>query len=333
MSSRAQRGILGWKNAGGTSKLVAALRGNNAMTGPLQVGFLGLGQMGAPMAERLLCDGIALHVFDPAALALARLASLGARTHADPASVADAAEIVLACLPSPAVSEAVALGPRGIAQGKAVRVYAEMSTIGCASIERIAAGLAAREIGLVDAPVSGGPPAALAGTLTLMVAGGPAEMDLALPALERIGRSIYRVGDRPGLGQMMKLVNNLVVAANMAAVFEALVLGAKGGLDADMMVGILNASTGRSMVSTDMVPRSVLTGRFDFGATIAILDKDVALGLEQAAKLSVPMWTLEQSARLWRFAATQGRGAEDITALIRVMEEWAGVTVRGARPP
>ncbi len=292
-----------------------------------QIGFIGLGQMGAPMALRVLAPDIALHVYDPAEAAIGCLVEAGAIRHGSPASVAAAADLVFACLPSPAVSEAAALGPQGIGEGGRVRVYVEMSTIGRAAIERIAAGLAARGIATVDAPISGGPPGARAGTLAVMAAGADAAMAVAEPVLQRIGRVVYRLGSQPGLGQMMKLVNNLVAAANIATTFEALVLGAKAGLAAPMMLDVLNASTGRSLVSTDMAPRA-LTGRFDFGATIAVMEKDMALGLVEATALGVPMWTLEQAARLWRFAVTQGRAGEDITALIQVMEAWAGVTVR-----
>ena len=297
------------------------------------IGFIGLGQMGAPMAKRLLGPDTTLHVHDRASAAMEHLVAAGAVGHASAAAVADAAPLVFACLPSPAISEAVALGPDGIIAGAAIRTYVEMSTVGRQCVERIAAGLAARNIGFVDAPISGGPPGARAGTLAVMASGAPDAIALAESALRRIGRSLHVLGDRPGLGQTMKLVNNLVIAANMASTFEALVLGAKAGLDADAMVAVLNASTGRSLVTTDIVPRSVLTRSFDFGATIAIMEKDVRLGLAEAAALSVPMWTLEQAARLWTFAVTQGRAADDISALIRVMEEWAGTTVGGGQPP
>ena len=294
----------------------------------MQVGFIGLGQMGRPMAERLLCPEISLHVFDPDAAAMDRLISLGAIGHPDPASVAGAASLVLSCLPSPAVSEAVALGPDGIVKGQAVRTYVEMSTIGRRTVGRIADGLAERGIGLLDAPISGGPPGARTGTLAIMASGVDDDLRRAEPALRRIGRSVHRVGQRPGLGQAMKLVNNLVVAANMASTFEALVLGAAAGLDPRSMTDVLNASTGRSMVSAEMVPHNVLNGRFDFGATIAIMEKDVALGLVEAAELNIPLRVLAESARLWRSALDEGRGSDDITALIRLMEEGAGVTVR-----
>ncbi len=302
------------------------------MAGLMQVGFIGLGQMGRPMAERLLCPELSLHVFDPDVAAMERLTILGAAGRPDPASIANAAVLVLSCLPSPMVSEAVALGPNGIVRGQAVRTYVEMSTIGRRTVGRIADGLAERGIGLLDAPISGGPPGARAGTLAIMASGSDDDLRRAEPALRRIGRSIHRVGQRPGLGQAMKLVNNLVVAANMASTFEALVLGSAAGLDPQAMTDVLNASTGRSMVSAEMVPNSILNGRFNFGATIAIMEKDVALGLAEAAEPDIPLHVLTESARLWRSALDDGRGAEDITALICRMEQSAGIMVRSTDP-
>ncbi len=293
-----------------------------------QIGFIGLGQMGAPMAQRLLEPDVTLHVFDPSDVAAGRLVEGGAVRHASPAAVADAAPLIFACLPSPKVSEAVALGESGVASGALVKVYVEMSTIGSACVTRIAGGLARHGIATVDAPISGGPPGARAGTLAIMAAGAPDAVAAAKPSLQRIGRTVYRLGEQPGSGQMMKLVNNLIVAANMASTFEALVLGAKAGLDPATMVDVVNASTGRSMVSAEMVPGPVLSGRFDFGAAIAVLEKDMSLGLAEANTLGVPMWTLEQAARVWRFAVSQGRGSDDITALIQLMEGWAGAVVR-----
>jgi 3-hydroxyisobutyrate dehydrogenase-like beta-hydroxyacid dehydrogenase len=297
------------------------------------IGFLGLGQMGSAMAERLLRSGVLLHVHDPSPPAMRRLEQLGAVTHPDAAAVADAAGTVFACLPNAAVSEAVLTGPGGVLAGRRLATYIEVSTIGSAAAERIGGVLAGREIGFLDAPISGGPPGARAGTLAIMAAGPAAVLDRAMPALRLLGRTVLHVGERPGLGQMMKLVNNLVAAANMATLFEALVLGARAGLDPEQMATVLNAGTGRSMISQEMLPTSVLSGRFDFGATIAVMEKDVSLGLAEAQRLEVPMWTLEQSARLWRFACTQGMAGDDITALIRVMEGWTGASVRGAAAP
>jgi len=151
------------------------------------------------------------------------------------------------------------------------------------------------------------------------------------PWLEKIGKTVFVLGEKPGQAQLMKLVNNLMNAANMATAFEALVLGAKGGLDADMMVRVVNASSGRSAATEQKVPQSVLTGSFDYGARLAIMYKDVVLGLQEAEDLGVPMWAHETVGQLWRFAMTEGRGEDDFTSLIRTLEGWAGAEVRSAR--
>jgi 3-hydroxyisobutyrate dehydrogenase-like beta-hydroxyacid dehydrogenase len=293
-----------------------------------RIGFLGLGQMGAPMAERLFGPDVELHVFDPRPEAVAPFVARGAVACGSPREVADAASIVLACLPSGEVSEVAALGPEGVVHGHAIRVYAEMSTIGRPAVERIAAGLAARGIAAVDTPITGGPPGARAGTLALMVAGAADAVATLRPFLERIGKRLFVLGERPGQGQVMKLVNNLLIAANMVSAFEALAMGAKAGLDPDAMVDVVNAGTGRSFVTSDMMP-AVLSRRFGFGAAIEVVDKDVHLGLEEARALGVPMWGVEQAARVWRFAATQGMAKDDISELARLMERWAGAEIRG----
>jgi len=293
--------------------------------GTAEVGFIGLGNMGRPMAERLLAPGIRLHVHDPDPRALACLVDQGAVGHGSPAAVADHAACVFACLPSAAVSERAALGAEGVSAGQVVRVYAEMSTIGRQAVLHIADGLRPRGIGMVDAPVSGGPAGARAGTLAIMVAGAAEARAALMPFLQRIGNRVFAMGDEVGGGQTMKLVNNLVLANTMAGTFEALVMGAKAGLDAAMMNEVLNASTGCSRVTTDIIPRNVLPGRFDFGAATSIVAKDVALGVAEAQALGVPMWTLEQAARLWQFAGALGHGSSDITTLLPLMASWAGV--------
>lgn len=291
----------------------------------MELGFLGLGQMGAAIAERLQAADARLHVFDPNPVAVAPFVLRGAVDHASAADVANVASIVFACLPEATISESVA---REVAGGSAVRVYVEMSTIGGATMRRIEQIVGAHGIALVDCPVSGGPKGARAGTLSVITAGAPAVVAQMRPWLECIGKNLFVVGEKPGQAQLMKLVNNLINAANMATAFEALVLGAKGGLDPDQMVQVINVSTGRNSATQDKVPRAVLPGTFDYGARLATMVKDVVLGLQEAETLGVPMWTHETVGALWRFAATQGYGDTDLTSLIKVMEGWAGVEVR-----
>jgi 3-hydroxyisobutyrate dehydrogenase-like beta-hydroxyacid dehydrogenase len=126
----------------------------------------------------------------------------------------------------------------------------------------------------------------------------------------------------------MKLVNNLINAANLATAFEALVLGAKGGLDPDQMVNVLNVSTGQNSATLTKVPKAVLTGSFDYGSSLTIMVKDVVLGLREAEALGVPMWVHGAVGQLWRFAEQQGLGPADFTSMIKVLEGWAGVEVR-----
>ncbi|MFZ4411192.1 MAG: NAD(P)-dependent oxidoreductase [Paracraurococcus sp.] len=288
------------------------------------IGFLGLGQMGAPMAERLLAPDVALHVFDPNPAAMAPFAARGAVACASAGEVAAKAEIVFACLPNAKVSEAVAA--EAVAAG-APRLYAEMSTIGRQAVERIAALLAPRGTACVDASISGGPAGARAGTLAMMAAGDPAAVAALRPWQERIGRQVFVLGDKPGQAQVMKLVNNLLFAANLTAACEGFAMGAKAGLDPDAMMAMVNAGTGRSLI-TERVMEEVLSGRFRYGASLAVMDKDAQLGIAEASALGVPMWTLEQAARVWRFAALQGAGAEDLSAVARFVEGWAGTEIR-----
>ena len=294
------------------------------MTYPISIGFLGLGHMGASMAERLLAPDIKLFVFDTRQEAMEPFVKQGATACASPGLVANNAEIIFASLPNPHVSEAVA---SEVAGGSAVRVYAEMSTVGRESIERIAALLAARGIACVDSPVTGGPAVARAGNLTLLAAGAPEAVAAVKPWQLRIGKTVFVMGDRPGQAQVMKLVNNLLLAANLVTASEGFVMGAKAGIDPDAMLAMVNAGTGRSLVTETMMEH-VIGGDFAFGGALALLDKDARLGLAEASALNVPMWTLEQAARVWRFAMIQGHGNDDLTTIARVMEAWAGVEIR-----
>lgn len=291
----------------------------------MKLGFLGLGQMGSAIAERLQEAGAELQLFDPNTAAVEPFVAKGAHAHASPTGVAKAARIVFACLPSGAVSEAVA---RDVAAGSTVRTYVEMSTIGGPAQAKVQAIVEARGITLVDCPISGGPKGARAGTLTVITAGSPDARAEIRPWLHKIGKNVFEVGDKPGQAQLMKLVNNLVNAANMATAFEALVLGAKGGLDPDQMVNVLNVSTGQNSATLTKVPKSVLTGSFDYGSSLTIMVKDVVLGLKEAEALGVPMWVHETVGQLWRFAEQQGLGPADFTAMIKILEGWSGVEVR-----
>jgi 3-hydroxyisobutyrate dehydrogenase len=195
------------------------------MSQRINLGWIGLGQMGAPMAERLLSEDVNLHVFDTEADVMSTFVSKGAVAHTSPHAVADAAEVVFACLPSPAVSERIAFGPDGVSKGQKIRLYVETSTVGSGCIQAIGAELAKRGIVTVDGPISGGAPAAREGRLMMMVSGDPLAVEEVTPWLSRIGRQVTCLGPQLGQAQIMKLVNNMVMAANMVVASEGFSLG------------------------------------------------------------------------------------------------------------
>ncbi|MGE0628015.1 MAG: NAD(P)-dependent oxidoreductase, partial [Hyphomicrobiaceae bacterium] len=294
-----------------------------------RLAFIGCGAMGAPMAERLLDAGHALHVYDPNPAATVPLAKRGANVARSPREAAEGCEIAFACLPDPQVSRAVALDSGGIVACGNLDIYVEMSTIGSRTVKDIAAGLAKSGIAFLDAPVSGGPRGARGGTLSTMVAGEHATFEHARPFLESIARNVFYMGDTPGLGQVTKLANNMISAAGMAAAFEASVMAVKAGVDARILIDTVNASTGRNSATMDKFPASVLTRSFDYGGKLSTMYKDVFLCLEEARDLNVPMWVGSNVVQLWFHAMTQGRGNDDYTTLIKMIEDWAGVTVGG----
>lgn len=288
-------------------------------------GFIGLGAMGGAIARRLVSAGIPLHVYDPDHKKCEEFKQLGAVVQPSAKAVADAAQTIYVCLPNASVSRSVA---QEVSLGSSVQVYVEMSTIGRKAVMDIAKVLEGQAIDMVDAPVSGGPRGADAGTLAIIMAGTEQALAQVRKTVSCMGSNVFEVGVEPGMAQMMKLVNNLISAANMVSAYEALVLGAKAGLDPDQMVDIINVSTGRNSATTDKVPKSILTGTFDYGASIHTIHKDVSIGLEEAHDLQVPMWLGQSVRQAWEFAITQGGGDLDFTALIQYMERWAGVEVR-----
>ena len=259
----------------------------------------------------------------------APLVARGAVAASSPRAAAEASEVAFACLPSPDVSRKVALDVDGIIACKGLAAYVEMSTIGSKTVKAIAQGLAAAGIPVLDSPVSGGPRGARAGTLSTMVAGERATFESVKPLLETVARNVFYIGEAPGLGQVTKLANNMISAAGMAAAFEASAMAVKAGVDARTLIDTVNASTGRNSATMDKFPAAVLTRSFDYGGKLSTMYKDVLLCLEEARELNVPMWVGSNVVQLWFHAMTQGRGNDDYTTLIKMIEDWAGVVVGG----
>jgi 2-hydroxy-3-oxopropionate reductase len=293
------------------------------------IGFIGVGVMGGPMAERLVGAGHRLIVHDIDAQAMQRLTSIGATAARSPKEVADRASTVFVSLPTPQIVREVALGADGVIHGKAVRTFVDLSTTGTMVEKEIAIALGKRNITPIDAPVSGGATGAKAGTLAVMVAGDAATIDQLRPLFDVFGK-VFVAGALPGQAQMLKLLNNLLSLSALAMSCEAMVAGVKAGLDPDLMIAAINAGSGRNTATADKIPRAVLTRSFDFGFPISGALKDVSLAVDECQALGVPMWVGNAARQLWQYAYAQGEPKLDMTNLIRYLEKLAGgVTVKG----
>ena len=296
------------------------------------LGFIGVGDMGGPMAGRLLDAGFSLAVYDVRDEATAPLAARGATVAASPKAVADVVDTVIVSLPTPDVVRAVALGDNGIIHGSAVRRYVDLSTTGAVMAVQISKALGKKGIASLDSPVSGGVRGAEAGTLALMVSGPKALYEDMLPAFGAIGKNPFYLGEAPGLGQTMKLTNNYLSATANIATAEAMVMGVKAGLDPAIMVEVFNASSGRNDSTMNKVPNSILNRRFDKSMKQRLLYKDVRLCMAEAEAMDVPMWLGNSVKQVLAFAVSQGTGDEPSVALIKYLEDWAGVTVGKEEP-
>jgi 3-hydroxyisobutyrate dehydrogenase len=291
-------------------------------------GFVGVGRMGGPMAGRLLDAGHKLTIFDISEAAMAPLVARGAERAGSPREVASAVETVFVSLPTPDIVHAVALGPDGLVSGNRIKTYIDLSTTGPRMAADVAAALGQREITTIDSPVSGGVGGAKAGTLAVMVASPAKDFARLEPVLKTFGR-VFHVGERAGLGQTMKLANNMLSAAAMAISSEAIVMGVKAGLDAQTMVDVINAGSGRNTATQDKFPKAILPRSFNYGFAAGLMFKDVKLCVEEAAALKVPMVVGAAVHKLWQQANTENGPASDITEIVRLMEKAAGVEVRG----
>jgi len=295
------------------------------------LGFVGVGRMGSHMARRLVSAGHKVVVYDADPRALQRATATGADAAHSPADVASQAEIVMASLPTPDIVKAVALsGHDGLVAGTRIRTFIDLSTTGPRVAAEVAQGLQEKGIVAVDAPVSGGPAGAEKGTLAVMASGPKALSDQLTPLLAVIGK-VFWVGETPGLGQTMKLCNNLLSATAISITSEALVLGTKAGLDPAVMLDVINAGSGRNTATADKFPRCVLPRSFDFGFATALLYKDVRLCLEEGERLGVPMIVGNAVRQLVGITKALKGEDSDITEIVQPIEQWAGTEVKSPK--
>jgi 3-hydroxyisobutyrate dehydrogenase len=290
------------------------------------VGFIGLGNMGGPMALNVIARGFALVAHDVNPQAAAPLRAAGADVAASPAEVAARASRTIVIVETTAQVEAVIAGERGIVETAAPgSIVACMSTIDPFVARRLAEQLAAKGVAMLDAPVSGGTERAASGQLSV-IAGGPREaFEACRDVFEAMGSRLFHVGG-VGQGLAMKLVNNMLVQVNTVAVAEALVMGVKAGLNPRTIYEVVRASTGTSYAFEHRVPK-IIARDFAPGGTMDIYFKDQELETAFAKQLGVPLLLANVSQQVYQMARAAGLNKEDGSAIVRVLERMAGVHV------
>lgn len=292
-----------------------------------KAGFIGLGKMGRPMTQQLLKAGFEVTVHNRSRGVVDELAREGARPASSPREVAEAADFVLTCLPTPGAVEEVYLGEHGVAAGgKSGQVWIDHSTVSPATNAACADAAAGTGAAFLDAPISGGPARAADGTLTIMIGGEAATFERAKPLFDVMGQNVKLCGG-PGTGTIVKLVNQLLVGVHTVAAVEGFVMGVKAGADPQVMLDLLGTSFGASAMLNRHVPL-ILQRKFDPATPVNLILKDLGLIHTFGQDLGVRMLLTSTSLELFKEAKQLGLGDLDMSAMVQPAERIAGVEVK-----
>lgn len=293
-----------------------------------RIGFIGLGMMGTPMARNLLKAGYELTVYDAKKELIEGLVASGANGASSPKEVAARSDIIVTMLPTSSNVEAVVMGRDGILEGLAPgSIVIDMSTIDPGTTREIETAVRAKGGKMLDAPVSRGQAGAIAGTLSIMVGGDAEVLEECRPILQVLGSDIFHCGEI-GIGEVVKLVNNMMIGAFVPAISEALVFGLKAGARLETILQVIRASSASSWLLENFFPAKVFQGKFEPGFSINLMHKDLGLALATAEELGTPLPLTAFSRQLYGVARTLGRGDKDFTAVITLLEDATGVQVR-----
>jgi 3-hydroxyisobutyrate dehydrogenase-like beta-hydroxyacid dehydrogenase len=287
----------------------------------MRIGYLGVGNMGQPMAGKLLDAGHDLSIYDAREGAMRPLLERQARQAASPKELADTCDTVIVSLPTLEIFQSALSGPDGLLAGKAMKTLVNTCTVGGPFVRRVETECAATDVTVIDAPISGGVGGARAGTLAVMVSGNPAKVADLMPVFRLWGKTIVIAGHRPGAAQTMKLANNMLCAVALVATSEAMTMSSKAGIPADAMLQILNSGTGRNFATTHVFPEAVLPHTFNSGATIEIIMKDVDLAIAQGEEFGVPMWVCQAVRLVLKHGVFQGRAQQDMSRTVQIVED------------
>lgn len=281
-------------------------------------GFVGLGNMGAPMVEHLIEAGLDVLVFDALEASMEPFKGR-AKIAASLEEMGAQADVVFLSLPTPPIVEKVCLGEGGFHQASRTKIIFDLSTTGSKMAASIQEQLASSDIVMMDAPVSGGTGGAKKGTLAVMISGPKKYFDEHHKALSCFGTPFY-VGNQPGLAQTMKLANNILSAASMAVTSEVMAFGVRAGLNPDVMLSIINSGTGRNTATADKFPRGVVNRSFGFGFAAGLMTKDARLFGEEARAQDMNLPVAEAVIATWNRMVDEIGAEADFTQVVQLME-------------
>ena len=293
-----------------------------------RIGVVGIGHMGLPMSRRLVAAGYPVVAYDTAAEAVRGAVASGAEAAESLAALGARCPTVITMLPDSTIIDAVV---RAEGLGDAMMpgsTLIDMSTAVPARTVQLARWLAEREIGMLDAPVSGGVAGAERGSLTIMVGGPRPLFERYRPIFAAMGKTIHHVGGT-GAGHTIKAINNMVSATTMAVTSEALALAVKAGIEVETALAVINSGTGRSWSSEYKFPTFVLNHAFNSGFSIGLMRKDVDIALELGQEHAVPLFVAAAAQQLYRFAVGHGLGEQCHTTIATILEEMASVRLDG----
>ena len=290
------------------------------------IGFVGVGTMGTPMASNLVKAGYALVVYDRMAEKLKPLTALGAKVASSAAEVARQCDVVMTMLPADPAVKDVVLGAGGIAEGAAAGlIVIDSSTVLPATSKHIAAELAKIGVAVLDAPVTGSEPQAIDGKLTFIVGGDKDIYEKCLPLFKAMGKTTFHMGPN-GAGSYTKLANNTISAITLVAFSEGVVLATKAGIDPKLFVDVISIGGARSGQIDNKAPK-VLSRDFHPNFATALMYKDLGLAGEVARELNVPTPAMAIAREMLNIAIAKGYGLEDVCSVVKCYEEWAHIEV------
>ncbi|MEM7254291.1 MAG: NAD(P)-dependent oxidoreductase [Pseudomonadota bacterium] len=290
----------------------------------MDVGFIGTGSIGLPLAANLLSQSGQLVAFDTRPEATTYLGDRQASIVGSPREVADQANVVFACLPSIAAFESVVIGDLGVCQGDRIDLFVNLGTMGTDAVQAMAVELAAKDIAMLDAPITGGVQRAWDADITVIASGPQSVFDRALPLLNAFARDVHHVGEDVGQAQLVKVCNNIMSFTNFVVGLEALVMLAKGGVDTERALRAINSGSGQNSATLSKIPNYVMNRQFDMQAPMYIIEKDAVLWRAEAEKLDVAHHVASATYEAIREALAMGLREGDLSEMVRMVERTAG---------